>query len=181
MATILTVGHSTRRLPEFLGLLRAHGVELLVDVRRYPASRRHPHFGREALAAALAEAGLGYRHEEALGGRRSGRPDSPNGAWRNAGFRAYADYAATEDFRDALERLEAAARSRATSVMCAEAVPWRCHRRILADHLVARGHGVRHILGPERAPAHELHPRARPAEDGTLIYPAPADDQLEMM
>ena len=181
MTRLWTVGHSTREADEFLELLASHGVELLVDVRRYPASRRHPHFGREPLAAALERAGLDYRHEEALGGRRSGRADSPNGAWRSAGFRAYADHAATDDFRSALERLVARARRRPTAVMCAEAVPWRCHRRILADHLVARGHEVRHILGPERAPAHELHPRARPTDDGTLIYPPPEDDQLPML
>ena len=182
MATALyTAGHSTRSSDEFRELLQGHGVRLLVDVRRFPGSRRHPHFNADALERDLATAGIRYRHEEALGGRRSGRANSPNDAWRNAGFRAYADHALTAEFRRALDRvLRDAARHR-TAVMCAEAVPWRCHRRILADHAVARGHRVLHILSPDRITEHELEPHARVAEDGTVRYPARGDDQLDML
>ncbi len=136
---IYTVGHSTRRLEEFLRLLSAHGVEGVVDVRRYPASRRHPHFAREALAGALAAAGIAYRHEPDLGGRRAPRGDSANVGWKDAGFRGYADHMATTAFRAALERLIEFAEARPTAILCAEAVPSRCHRQLIADALTARG------------------------------------------
>ena len=126
---IYTVGHSTRRLEEFLRLLSAHGVEGVVDVRRYPASRRHPHFAREALAGALAAAAIAYRHEPDLGGRRAPRGDSANVGWKDAGFRGYADHMATTAFRAALERLIEFAEARPTAILCAEAVPSRCHRQ----------------------------------------------------
>src|SRR6267143_3666892 len=122
---IYTIGHSTRGLPEFLGLLAAHRVTQVVDVRRYPVSRRHPHFTRDALAAALSEAGITYHHEADLGGRRPARADSANTAWRSAAFRGYADYMATPAFQDALTRLLDLARARPTALLCAEAVPWR--------------------------------------------------------
>ena len=176
MSTLYTVGHSTRSLDEFLSLLRAHGIRRLEDVRRFPGSRRYPHFGREALAAALAEAGIEYQHEEALGGRRESdaAPDSPNRAWRSASFRAYADYMATAAFRGALDRLLAAARETPTAVMCAEAVPWRCHRQLIADAAVARGWRVLHVLDGKRADEHTLRAEARVLEDGTVTYPGEA-------
>lgn len=161
-------------------MLRERGVERLVDVRRYPSSRRHPHFGAEPLAAALGDAAIAYRHAPALGGRRSGSRDSPNTAWRSSGFRAYADHMASAEFREGLERLEAEARRKPTAMLCAEAVPWRCHRWLIADALVARGWEVVHLLAPGQARVHALNEHARPREDGTLIYPAPEDDQKSL-
>jgi uncharacterized protein (DUF488 family) len=158
---LFTLGHSTRSIEELLGLLAEHGIEVLVDVRRFPGSRRHPQFSREALAGSLAGAGVDYVHDPDLGGRREPRPDSPNTAWRVAAFRGYADYMGSEPFAAALLRLlQRAARSR-TAVLCAEAVPWRCHRRLIADAATARGVEVLHILGHGRAERHELDPKVR--------------------
>lgn len=176
MPAIWTCGHSVRSIAELLELLAEPGIELLADVRRYPGSRRHPQFSRDALAPALAGAGIAYRHVSALGGRRRGRPDSPNAAWRNASFRAYADHMASEEFRTALAELEDEARSRRTAVMCAEAVPWRCHRRLIADALTARGWEAIHLVAPGRPELHELHPDAVVVGD-RLTYPAPAERQ----
>ena len=173
-AAVFTIGHSTRGIEEFIALLRGNGIELLVDVRRFPGSRRHPQFGRDELAASLADAGIAYRHEEALGGRRAGDPSagpSPNTAWRQASFRAYADYMATPPFRAALERLMADAAVRRPAVMCAEAVPWRCHRRLITDALLARGVPVFDIIGPGPAAPAVLSPHAVVQGDG-VIYPA---------
>jgi ATP-dependent Lhr-like helicase len=180
MATVYTVGHSTRGRDEFVSLLEAHGVRLLADVRRHPGSRRHPHFDREAMEAWLADAGVEYRHLGELGGRR-GPPDpnSPNGGWRADGFQAYADHLNGDAGQAALDRLEEVARERTAAVMCAEAVPWRCHRRIIADHLVARGHEVRHVLGPDRADVHDLREMARPEDDGRVVYPAEQAELFE--
>jgi len=142
-------------------LLREHGIAGIADVRRFPASRRHPHFGREALAEMLAAAGLYYDWLPALGGRRAPRPDSPHTAWREPAFRAYADHMETEEFRAGLEQVIRLVEVRPTAVMCAEAVPWRCHRQLVADALVARGVEVRHVL--DRAPTrlHRLSSLAR--------------------
>jgi uncharacterized protein (DUF488 family) len=170
---VYTIGHSTRELPDFLNLLRAHGVRRLVDVRRYPASQRHPHFAREALAATLRAEGIDYRHEPDLGGRRPGRPDSPHTAWRSPSFRAYADHMDTPAFPTALERLVKLGREVPTAIVCAEAVPWRCHRQLIADALLARGVEVRHILGPGPAEPHALHPAACVQGDGRLVYAGP--------
>jgi uncharacterized protein (DUF488 family) len=159
--TLFTVGHSTRGIGELLGLLAEHGIETLVDVRRYPASRRHPQFSREALAASLAGAGVAYVHELDLGGRRQPQPDSPNTAWRVAAFRGYADYMGSEPFAAALGRLLASAARSRTVMMCAEAVPWRCHRRLIADAATAAGAEVIHLLGPGRAERHQLDANAR--------------------
>jgi uncharacterized protein (DUF488 family) len=172
---VFTIGHSTRTIGEFIALLAANGIQLLVDVRRFPGSRRHPQFGRDALAASLAEAGIAYRHEEALGGRRASDPaagPSPNTAWRVAAFRAYADYMATPPFRAALQRLMADAAERRPVIMCAEAVPWRCHRRLITDALLARGVPVLDIIGPGSPTSAELSPHALVQPDGGLIYPA---------
>lgn len=173
-----TVGHSTRPAAELIALLEEARAPLLVDVRRFPGSRRHPQFARAALAAALQAAGIGYRHEPDLGGRRSPRAGSPNTAWRDAGFRGYADHMGSPDFARALDALRASPPR--TAILCAEAVPWRCHRQLIADALVARGDEVRHILGPGRHEPHALHPSARLAEDGTLTYPGrpPAQRRL---
>lgn len=129
MSVVFTVGHSTRSADEFLELLGANGVRALVDVRRYPGSRRYPYFNRESLSELLSTAGIAYHHAPELGGRRESTADSPNTFWKNASFRAYADYMSTPEFQTAFERLEQIAWSLATAIMCAEAVPWRCHRQ----------------------------------------------------
>ena len=171
MPPVFTIGHSTRTSDELLALLAEHGIEVLVDVRRYPASRRHPQFSRDALAAALADAGVQYMHEPDLGGRREPRPASPHVAWRVAAFRGYADHLETPQAQAALERLIRLSGERRTVILCAEAVPWRCHRRLIADALVARGIEVRHILSPGRADPHEIDPNARVEEGGRrLVY-----------
>ena len=177
---IYTIGHSTRELGEFLRLLAAHRVTQVVDVRRYPASRRHPQFARDALATALGEIGVGYRHEPDLGGRRSARRDSVNTAWRSAAFRGYADYMETPAFEDALARLRELARARPTAILCAEAVPWRCHRQLIADVLVARGEEVGHILGATRVEPHHLSTHAEVLPGGRLRYPAGPPDQIAL-
>jgi uncharacterized protein (DUF488 family) len=167
-----TIGHSTRSAEEFRKLLIAHGVQQVVDVRRYPASRQHPHFHAEALRSSLGSAGIRYEHCVALGGRRTPRPDSPNGGWRTAGFRGYADYMQTDIFRRALEHLMASSHVARTAIMCAEAVPWRCHRQLIADALVSRGLPVVHILSPHQAESHTITSFAL-MEGGGLVYPAP--------
>jgi uncharacterized protein (DUF488 family) len=169
--TVYTVGHSTRPLADFLALLAAHGVAGIADVRSYPASRRHPHFARAALAEALAAAGLRYDWLPALGGRRRARPDSPHTAWRAAGFRGYADHMDTPEFHAGLARLLALAAERPTAVLCAEAVPWRCHRQLIADALVVRHVAVIHLLAPDAVRRHTLSPLAR-VEGERLVYDA---------
>jgi uncharacterized protein (DUF488 family) len=168
---IFTVGHSTRSSEEFLALLRAHGIGRLVDVRRYPGSRRYPHFSRDALAATLAEAGIEYVHAPGLGGRREAAPDSRNGAWRSAAFRGYADHMTSSEFQAWLQRLVAWSTEGNTAIMCAEALPWRCHRQLIADALVARGIEVMHISDPARTQKHLLNPHAVVADDGAVTYP----------
>jgi len=180
LAVIYTIGHSTRELGEFLDLLAAHRVTQVVDVRRYPASRRHPHFARDALAAALEAVGVAYHHEPELGGRRTARRDSTNTAWRSASFRGYADYMETSGFEEALTRLRELARARPTAVLCAEAVPWRCHRYLIADALVARGEDVSHILGAARLDPHRLSAHAQVLPGGRLSYPAGPPDQMAL-
>jgi len=166
---IYTVGHSTRPQQELIAILKAAGVELLVDVRRFPGSRRHPQFGKEALRAGLAREGIAYRHEPDLGGRRDPRPDSPNTAWRVAAFRGYADHMASPEFRRALDRLVAEPHV-PTAVMCAEAQPSQCHRQLIADALVARGLEVVHLLAPGQRQVHVLSPAAVLRRDGTVAY-----------
>lgn len=181
MSTVYTVGHSTRELDELVRLLRDAGVDLLVDVRRYPTSRRFPHFRKENLERQLPEARIAYRHEAAMGGHRSLDGDSPNTWWRNAGFRAYADHLRSEEFLEAFERLEAAAAEGTPAVMCAEIVPWRCHRQLIADLLVARGREVIHLIQPDQSEPHELNEAARFLPDGGITYPAAEEAQLELL
>lgn len=170
-ATIWTLGHSTRTWEEFLALLGEHEIELLVDVRHYPSSARVPWTNRPILAARLVEAHVGYEHLVDLGGYRKPRPDSENRGWRNEGFRGYADYMDTESFRAALERLVVLAKERRTAIMCAEAVPWRCHRGLLSDALVVRGVRVIHILAAGKTQEHTLTPFAK-VRGGRITYPA---------
>jgi len=168
--TIFTIGHSTRALDDFVALLRAHAVAQVADVRTVPRSRRYPHFSREALSATLPAAGIGYRHFGELGGLRKPRPDSSNTAWRHEGFRGYADYMETPAFARALDDLVRWSEDAASAVMCAEAVWWQCHRRLIADALVARGLDVRHITTLSSAAPHELTEFAR-VEGGLVRYP----------
>jgi uncharacterized protein (DUF488 family) len=171
---MFTVGHSTHALDAFVALLRPHEIELLADVRAFPRSRRHPQFNDESLAAELPSRGIAYRHFKALGGRRTSRPDSPNRGWDNDAFRGYADHALSQQFATALGELEALARDAPTAVMCAEGLWWHCHRRLIADRLLAAGWTVRHI-GPGGAlTEHALPPFAHPQPDGTVLYPPPA-------
>ena len=169
---VLTVGHSTRSLDELVALLQEHGVEAVADVRTAPGSRRLPHFSRPALAALLPPRGLDYVHLPELGGFRRPRPDSPNDGWQNRSFRGYADYMWTAEWLEGLERLVALAADRKVAAMCAEALPWRCHRSLIADALVARGMTVTHLLGPGEARSHELTPFASVNGD-RITYPAP--------
>ena len=172
--TIWTIGHSTRTIDAFLALLERERIAHIADVRRFPGSRRHPQYGSEALARALADVGIGYSHHPELGGRRTPRSDSPNGAWRNASFRGYADYMQTPEFAAALERLVATAAQSRTAIMCAEAVPWRCHRSLVADALVARAIPVLHILDGRTDP-HALTPFAV-VHEGQVSYPPRAGE-----
>ncbi|HMA26789.1 MAG: DUF488 family protein [Solirubrobacterales bacterium] len=171
MTEILTVGHSNHEEEEFIELLRGAGVELITDVRRYPGSRRQPHFEHSALAAVLLEAGMHYRWlGESLGGRRKPAEGSPNGGWESDQFRGYADHMASREFADGLAELERLAREQRTAVMCAEAWWVRCHRRLLADALSARGWRVLHLDARGRLTAHELTDFAV-VEDGVVTYP----------
>lgn len=177
---VFTVGHSNRAVDAFCDLLAAHGIERLVDVRRFPRSRHNPQFDRDALAAALAGRGVEYAHRPGLGGRRGVRAGSINQGWRNPGFRGYADYMQGELFGHEIAALADAAARRRNAVMCAEAVPWRCHRWLIADALLIRGRSVRHILSPQRTDAHRLTAFAE--VDGTGIrYPfaLTANDETE--
>lgn len=172
---IWTIGHSTRSADEFLALLRANNIDGLADVRTIPRSRRHPHFGRELLEARLHEAGIEYRHFAALGGLRKPRPDSSNGAWRNASFRGYADHMLTEEFSLAIDDLLDFGERHNVAVMCAEAVWWQCHRMLLSDALVARDIDVQHIMSQRGASSlqpHRLTPFARIRADKQVWYPA---------
>ncbi len=173
---IWTIGHSTRTFDEFLALLQSADIGGVADVRRFPGSRRLPHFGRENLAEALARAGVAYEHLPELGGRRRPRPDSPNTAWRDESFRGYADYMITHEFRAGIAHLlELGGRTR-TAFMCAEALWWHCHRGLIADYLKAHGHDVLHILGPGKIEPHPYTSAAR-IVNGVLSY-APAEGDL---
>jgi uncharacterized protein (DUF488 family) len=164
-----TIGHSSRDWTAFLGLLQAHDIGALADVRRFPASRRHPQFNGAAMAAALPAAGIEYLHLPELGGRRRARADSANTAWRNVSFRGYADYMETAEFRAGVERLLELARRKPTAAMCAEALWWQCHRALISDYVQSHGVEVLHIA--DAGPA-ELHPYTSAATlvDGRLSY-----------
>jgi uncharacterized protein (DUF488 family) len=169
-----TVGHSTRAAAEFVALLESVAVALVVDVRTVPRSFRNPQFNRETLPGTLAAARIGYEHLPALGGLRSPTPGVPgdvNAFWKNQSFHNYADYAMGEVWRAGFRRLLELGRSQRCAIMCAEAVWWRCHRRIIADYLISEGETVFHVLGPGHVVAAELTPGARRRDDGTLVYP----------
>ena len=170
---VYTVGHSTRSFDQLLALLEAADVELLVDVRSVPRSRRHPQFEREALARDLPSRGIQYAHERSLGGFRKPLPDSRNGGWEHPAFRGYADYMASAEFDAALAALEVRTDENTTCIMCAEAQWWRCHRRLISDALLVRGWQVLHLGVRSQPTPHELTPFAVREADGTLSYPPP--------
>lgn len=174
-----TVGHSNHTSAEFTELLRAHGIELVVDVRRLPGSTRYPQFNEDALSSTLAGAGIGFRRAQGLTGRRPASKDiSPevNGWWRNRNFHNYADHALSEEFRSALDDVRERGREHRATVMCSEAVWWKCHRRIISDHLLGRGEEVVHILGRQRGEAASLTSGAVIGESGGITYPAARGD-----
>lgn len=168
---VMTVGHSTRAIEAFILLLRAHGVKRVIDVRTVPRSRRNPQFNRDALGKRLHSARIHYRHLKALGGLRRARRDSQNLGWRNASFRGFADYMQTAEFEEGLEMLIKLAKQEPAAMMCAEAVPWRCHRSLIADALAARGISVEHVMSGKRRNPHKLTPFAR-VEGERVTYPA---------
>ena len=173
--TIFTIGHSTRSADDLIALLREAGVDLLVDVRTVPRSRFNPQFNTGALPPILGAVGIAYRHLAALGGLRhrpKGAPPSPNAAWRSEAFRNYADYALTLPFRTGLKELLSLAEDHVCAIMCAEAVWWRCHRRIVTDYLLTDGVAVQHIMEPGKIDTASLTPGATPQPDGTILYPS---------
>jgi uncharacterized protein (DUF488 family) len=177
-----TIGHGTRPLAEFIGLLQGVDVTLLVDVRTVPRSRTNPQYNSDVLPASLAPFGTGYEHMAALGGLR-GRdrnvPASINAFWQNDSFHNYADYALSAAFRGGLEQLRQRGRTQACAIMCAETVWWRCHRRIITDYLLASGETVFHVLGPGHVEAAVMTEAARPQADGSLVYPAGQGDLFD--
>jgi uncharacterized protein (DUF488 family) len=170
---VLTIGHSTRTIESFIELLQGHGVQRLVDVRTIPRSRHNPQFNGESLANVLSAAKITYLHMKDLGGLRHPRPDSTNTGWNNSSFRGFADYMQTPEFEAAAARLIEMSSRRQTAIMCAEAVPWRCHRSLIADALNARGVQVEHIMGPGKTRPHELTAFAV-VEGSRVLYPKPA-------
>jgi uncharacterized protein (DUF488 family) len=175
--TVWTIGHSNRSLEELLELLTVHGIDLLADVRTMPGSRHNPQFNRETLPPPLEAAGIEYVHLPSLGGLRRGQPDSPNGGWRNASFQGFADYMLTPEFEAGLEELLERIDGARACLMCAEAVPWRCHRSLIADALVVRRVDVEHILSGSRTQRHELHDWAH--VEGTRITYPPATEEAQ--
>ena len=177
--TIYTIGHSTRGAEEFIEILKAHGVEQLIDIRTIPKSRFNPQFNSETLRESLENEGLVYLHLKELGGLRHAKPDSPNMGWRNASFRGYADYMQTSEFEAGLQHLEELAREKPTAIMCAEAVPWRCHRSLVADALTRDKWRVLHITSRTGESEHKRTSFSR-IRKGKLIYPV-ISDQLSVI
>jgi len=170
---ILTVGHSTRPIAEFTQLLQAHGIKRLVDVRTIPRSRHNPQFNREELPSSLRPVHIAYTHMTALGGLRRANKDSTNTGWRNLSFRGFADYMQTREFEEGLAQLIEMAASEPVAIMCAEAVPWRCHRSLIADALLARGVSVAHVIAAAPAQPHKLTPFAH-VDGARVTYPGEA-------
>ena len=173
-----TIGHSTRTIDEFITLLTTHGIQRIVDVRTIPRSRHNPQFNREALAKSLTQAKLAYIHRPQLGGLRKAKKDSFNDGWKNASFRGYADYMQTDEFWTALEELIADGTDMKTAMMCAEAVPWRCHRSLIADALTVKKWTVWHIMSETKSDEHRLTSFAM-IKDIRITYPAPTDSEGE--
>jgi uncharacterized protein (DUF488 family) len=178
-AQVVSVGHSTRPIEELVALLEHAGVVTVADVRTVPRSRKNPQYEGPALARSLADAGIAYVHVPELGGLRHARKDSPNLGWRNASFRGYADYMATPGFEEGLAKLRELARGGKVALLCAEAVPWRCHRSLIADALLARGVVVQHVTGPGKPRPHHLTPFAR-VDGRKVTYPGdPSGDSID--
>jgi uncharacterized protein (DUF488 family) len=172
MTTLHSIGHSSRSLEDFLALLKANGTKALADIRQFTRSRANPQFNAETFAPALADHGIAYQHIAALGGRRSSKlPDSPNALWEHPAFRSYADYALTDAFESGFAHLLEIAQQKPTAMMCAEAVWWRCHRRIVSDYLLARGHKVLHIISESEPKPATLTPGAVVRHDTKVVYP----------
>jgi uncharacterized protein (DUF488 family) len=172
VTTLYSIGHSNRSLGDFLALLQANGIQALADIRQFTRSHANPQFNTETFATALAEHGIAYEHIVSLGGRRSSKlADSPNGLWEHPAFRSYADYALADPFESGLTRLLEIASEKRTAMMCAEAVWWRCHRRIVSDYLLARGDNVLHILSDAEPKPATLTPGAVVRDDGKVVYP----------
>lgn len=171
IGTLFTVGHSTRTLEAFFAILLAHGIEALADVRRYPGSRRYPHFNADMLGAELRQIGIEYAPFPDLGGRRRAAADSPNTGWRSPQFRGYADFMATAQFEEALGRLLALAQRKRTAMMCSEAMPWRCHRSLIADAAMVRGWRVVDLLEERASREHVLTPFVV-VSGMQIVYPA---------
>lgn len=167
---VFTIGHSTRSLEELIEALRSFGVDTLLDIRTIPRSRHNPQFNKDALPEKLAAEGIEYVHVESLGGLRHAKKDSPNDAWRNASFRGFADYMQTPEFEEGLAQLKAHAEAGRPALMCAEAVPWRCHRSLIGDVLVARGAKVEDISGPGHSKPHGITRFAK-VQGGRVTYP----------
>jgi uncharacterized protein (DUF488 family) len=174
---VCTIGHSNRTIEEFIGLLKQNGVACVLDIRTVPKSRHNPQFGQDILPDSLSAAGIGYRHLAGLGGLRRPHKDSPNAGWRNTSFRGYADYMQTDEFAQNVDAVAALARTTRCALMCAEAVPWRCHRSLVADALLLRDIPVEHIIGPQKRRPHTLTPFAR-VDGGRITYP-PGEEQEE--
>jgi len=174
MNTLYTIGHSNRTIEQFLELLRAFDIQEVVDVRTVPKSRHNPQFGQDMLTSALHDASIRYTHLGKLGGLRHPSKGSVNAGWRNASFRGYADYMATDEFQEGLRALETIALEKKTAIMCAEAVPWRCHRSLIADALTTQGWQVLDIQSKKTAKPHKLTPFLK-VQDGKLSYPAPEE------
>jgi len=175
---LFTIGHSNRSFEEFLSLLKAFEIRVVADIRRYPSSRKFPHFNHEVLLQLLNKQNIRYIWLEALGGRRyAGKNDkSPNTGIKSPGFRNYADYMTSDKFRAAVQELLSIAAGAQTAIMCAEKFYWKCHRRLLSDYLIAKAVEVKHILEPGRASEHKLTPYAVISDDGIVTYPSPATD-----
>jgi uncharacterized protein (DUF488 family) len=172
---VLTIGHSNRSIQEFLDILQVHQVQLVIDVRKLPGSRSNPQFNQDTLPQALEKYGIGYVHLPTLGGLRRRRLDSPNAGWKNASFQGYADYMLTPEFEEGLQELLEQARDKRAALMCAEAVPWRCHRSLIADALVVRGIAVEHIFNMSRSQPHVLRTWAH-VDGKQITYPPPAEE-----
>ncbi|MFS8047595.1 DUF488 family protein [Rhizobium sp. BR 314] len=176
-----TIGHSNRSLPAFLGLLREAEVERVIDIRKIPMSRANPQFNKDTLSTALADVQISYEHVAALGGLRGSAktfPTAMNGLWTNESFHNYADYALTAPFQEGLRHLLEEGHKQRSAIMCSEAVWWRCHRRIVADYLIARGETVFHIIGPDRIEPARMTPGAVVEPDGTVTYPATPQEDI---
>lgn len=171
MNTLHTIGHSTRTLEQFLALLKAHDIQRVVDIRTIPKSRHNPQFGQDILSPALQAAGIGYTYLGTLGGLRHTTKDSINTGWENLSFRGYADYMATDAFQEGLQELKSLAEQQRVAIMCAEAVPWRCHRSLVADALIVQNWEVLDIQSKKTAKLHALTPFLK-VENGKIIYPA---------